>query len=163
MRAIQTKFHGPTNTRGARISANDGEGIRVTVPYYTSSQEDPHHRAAIALCRKMGWYGKLAHGGRPDGNVYVWVDDGYSTLDVTQEPCSGKPNNGGNAMGMHEAAINQAQERASREGERCMVYLGADSKPARWYVRSASEGTPPERAGLLYTAYPDGRSRCETF
>jgi hypothetical protein len=65
-------------------------------------------------------------------------------------------------MGMHEAAINQAQERASRSGERCMVYLGADSKPPKWYVRSASEGQPPERASLLYTAYPDGSTRCET-
>lgn len=72
MKAILTKYHGPTNTRGARISATDGDGNRVTVPYDHAAR-DPHDAAALALCRKMGWLGTLAKGGTKTGNVYVWT------------------------------------------------------------------------------------------
>ena len=75
MKAIWTTYHGPTNSRGSRITAA-AEGSRVTVPYDYGAK-DPHHTAALALCAKMGWTGDLITGGRPDGkgNVYVFVDD----------------------------------------------------------------------------------------
>lgn len=33
MKAITTKYHGPTDKRGARISATDGDGNRASVAY----------------------------------------------------------------------------------------------------------------------------------
>lgn len=74
MKAIMTKYHGPTNTRGSRISASDGDGNRVTVPFDYAAR-DPHDVAALALCRKMGWEGTLAKGGLASGNVYVFTSD----------------------------------------------------------------------------------------
>jgi hypothetical protein len=73
MKAIITKYHGPTNSRGSRISASDEDGNRVTVSYDHASH-DPHRLAAIALCKKMGWTGTLIEGGLGNkGNVYVWA------------------------------------------------------------------------------------------
>lgn len=74
MKAILTKYHGPTNTRGSRISATDDDGNRVTVPYDHAAR-DPHDEAALALCRKMGWTGTLAKGSTGKGAVYVWTGE----------------------------------------------------------------------------------------
>jgi hypothetical protein len=73
LQAIVTKYHGPTNSRGSRISAKADAG-RITVSYdYGAS--DPHHVAAIALCEKLKWYGDLIPGGLPSGtgNCYVFA------------------------------------------------------------------------------------------
>lgn len=53
--AIITKYHGPTNTRGSRISATWGND-RCSVPYpHAESSGSPKHRvAAEALLRKLG-------------------------------------------------------------------------------------------------------------
>ena len=78
MKAIWTKYLGPTNYRGSRVKA-EAEGVSVTVPYDDGgSSDDAHDRAAIALCAKMGWPGDLIRGGRPDGkgNVYAFLRDG---------------------------------------------------------------------------------------
>lgn len=72
MKAIQTKYHGPTNTRGSRIIADDGDGNRVSISYpYELSGEDVHRKAAEALREKMGWKGELVGGALK--NSYVWV------------------------------------------------------------------------------------------
>lgn len=71
MKAILTKYHGPTNTRGSRISASDGDGNRVTVPYDRAARY-PHDAAALALCAKLGWGGTLIRGSVAGGNVYVF-------------------------------------------------------------------------------------------
>ena len=84
MKAIVTKYHGPTNTRGARISADDGDGNRATISANGSMRpEDNHFRAAEALCLKMGWAGKLVRGSLPTGYVFVWLD-GRDTFTVPQ-------------------------------------------------------------------------------
>jgi len=73
MRAIITKYHGPTNTRGSRITADAGDGVRLTIPYpYELSGEAVHRKAAEALCEKMKWEGKLVAGGLPKGG-YAFV------------------------------------------------------------------------------------------
>lgn len=72
MKAIWTKYTGPTNTRGSRIKAS-AEGVSITVPGDGASAEDVHTFAAVALCRKMGWPGDLYRGGRPDGVGFVFV------------------------------------------------------------------------------------------
>ena len=77
MKAIRTKYHGPTDTRGSRIVATAEGGPkphRATVPYDHGS-DNPHRDAAVALCRKLGWTGTLCEGGLPDGSVaWVFVD-----------------------------------------------------------------------------------------
>lgn len=77
MIAIQTRYHGATNTRGSRISATDGRGNRVSIPFpYDSTGLDVHAAAAEALCDKMGWRGELVGGGIAtrdgDGDKAVW-------------------------------------------------------------------------------------------
>ena len=73
--AIITRYHGPTNTRGARISADAGMGRRCSIPYDHAAY-NPHDVAALALCAKMGWEGDLTRSGAPDGhgNVYTFID-----------------------------------------------------------------------------------------
>ena len=76
MKAIVTKFHGPTNSRGSRYTATDSDKNRVTVGAdHTLDSEGNHDAAALALCRKMGWTGVLVRGGLAKGNVYVWFRD----------------------------------------------------------------------------------------
>lgn len=79
MQAITTKFHGPGNVRGARISATTESGIRVTVPYdYAGTTDDRHANAARALCEKMGWSGALVSGGLAHGGqVFVFLPENY--------------------------------------------------------------------------------------
>jgi len=56
LQAIETKKHGPTNTRGARIIATSASGERVTIGYpYELSGVDCHAKAAEALARKLEW------------------------------------------------------------------------------------------------------------
>lgn len=75
MKAITTKYHGPTNTRGSRISASDSDGNRASIPYPRElSGDDCHALAAAALCKKMGWTGKLISGGTSRGVVFVFAD-----------------------------------------------------------------------------------------
>jgi hypothetical protein len=71
--AIITKYHGPTDTRGSRISARTtSDRPKVFVPYqYEYSHERAHLPAVLAYCKKMDWHGTLACGGVDDG--YVWV------------------------------------------------------------------------------------------
>ena len=74
MKAITTKYHGPSNVRGSRVSASDLDGNRVTISYpYELSGEDVHRKAADALCAKMGWTGALAGGAVKHGYVFVFT------------------------------------------------------------------------------------------
>lgn len=75
MKAIKTTYKGPTNVRGSRIVATDGDGNRITLPWdHSINGEKNHARAAIALCAKMQWSGKLAEGSLRDGHVFVFID-----------------------------------------------------------------------------------------
>jgi hypothetical protein len=73
MKAINTKYKGPTSTRGSRIIASDEDGNKVTTSYpYELSGEDCHRKAADALCAKMGWTGELIGGSLKNGYVFVF-------------------------------------------------------------------------------------------
>ena len=79
MQAIETRYLGPTNHRGARIKATAQAGS-LTVPYdYALNTDENHTAAAKAFAEKLGWvgpeYGELHGGGnaKGDGNVYVLV------------------------------------------------------------------------------------------
>ncbi len=70
--AIVTKFHGPTNKIGARVSAKADAG-RIMVSWDHSLDVDSnHYRAALALATKLQWGDKLAGGGLP-GSGYCFV------------------------------------------------------------------------------------------
>ncbi len=70
--AIETKYLGPTNTRGSRIVATCN-GNRITISYpYELSGVDVHKAAAIALSEKMGWStDNLVSGETKTGYVFV--------------------------------------------------------------------------------------------
>ena len=75
MQAIRTKYHGPTNTKGSRISAQCEAG-RICVHYDHALNIEGNHKAACdALRAKLGWdseYYKPMVGGSFDGAMY-WV------------------------------------------------------------------------------------------
>lgn len=84
MKAILTKYHGPTDTRGARISATDGDGNRVTVPYdHALSLGRNHDAAALALCGRLGWGGRLVCGSTSRGYAYVFDPEVPNDLPAT--------------------------------------------------------------------------------
>lgn len=73
MKAIETKYLPPTNSRGARIKAWTEGGNSITIGYpYELSRDDVHHAAATALCKKMDWPTKLAGGSLSHGR-YCFV------------------------------------------------------------------------------------------
>lgn len=75
MKAIITKYHGATDTRGSRISATDTDRNRVSIPYpYELSGEAVHRAAAEALCDKMGWSKNLLGGGIKGGYAFVFAE-----------------------------------------------------------------------------------------
>lgn len=83
MKAITTKYHGPTNARGARIIASDEDGNRVTLPYdHALNSNDMHASAARALANKMHWHGTLAQGSLAKGYVFVWVNS-WNVFEIT--------------------------------------------------------------------------------
>ena len=76
MNAIKTRYLCATDTKGSRIVADDGDGNRWTVPYRSEFDSEANHAAAaLALCARMGWTGKLIPGNLGDGYVFVWLKE----------------------------------------------------------------------------------------
>jgi hypothetical protein len=76
MKAILTKYHGPGNVKGSRISAFDLDGNRATVSLdHALDSDDNHRRAALALCEKMDWAGVLVGGAIRGGYAFTFCDD----------------------------------------------------------------------------------------
>ena len=81
MKAIQTKYLGPTNNRGSRIKAFDCDGNSVTISYDSSKNSDANHRtAAVTLAEKMNWKGTISGGYVDKGMVWVFVGDIYAIV-----------------------------------------------------------------------------------
>ena len=80
MKAITTRYTGPTDFKGARIIASDGDKNRVTIGYpHELDSEQGHRKAAQALIDKMGWgWGDSVHmhTGWQKGATYVHVFGG---------------------------------------------------------------------------------------
>jgi hypothetical protein len=81
MRAILCTYHGPTDSRGSRITASS-DTCRVSVPYpHELSGQACYRVAAEALAKKMGWdtpsYGPLL-GAWLKADQYVFVFDNTS-------------------------------------------------------------------------------------
>lgn len=93
MQAIQTRYLGPTNTRGARVKAfSEGFPRGVTVSWdHALDSEANHDVAARAFIRKLEWFGTWVRGGSTDrrGNVYVCLKREHETRGlVTPHPQS---------------------------------------------------------------------------
>lgn len=78
MQAIVTKYHGPTEHRGPRISATSGSGhqrVYVDIPdNLVAWGEGAHRLAAVALCKKLDWpAAQLVGGGLRNGYVFVFA------------------------------------------------------------------------------------------
>ncbi len=82
MQAITVRFLGPTNTLGSRYKASCAAGSITLSSDYALNPEQNAARAAVALCKRLGWtkdyYGDLICGGLEDGS-YVFVMDGGVT------------------------------------------------------------------------------------
>ena len=77
MKAIITKYKGPTGRRGSRIIASDSDGNKVIFDHSQAhSHDQAHANAARALCKKMGWTdGLLIQGSNgPTSEVFVFLD-----------------------------------------------------------------------------------------
>ena len=78
MKAIVTKYHSATNTKGSRISARAEQNGPKFYPYDHSS-DDPHRDAAHDYAKSKGWLRdgtRLVGGGLPNGDqCWVFVTD----------------------------------------------------------------------------------------
>lgn len=76
MQTIITKYHGPTNVRGSRVSAQaSGNGVKVTLSYdHALNSEGNHMAAAQALMDKLDWCGHYVGGHTKNGMVFVCAD-----------------------------------------------------------------------------------------
>lgn len=82
--AITTKYLGPSNVRGSRVKAR-AEAGSVTLSWDDALNEAENHRAAaVALCKKFKWDGRLHGGGTGDGFVFVF-DNGEDAVSVAEE------------------------------------------------------------------------------
>ena len=56
MKAILTKWLGPTDTKGTRIKAYDSDGNSVTIPIDYGLEDSDNDRAAcLALIERLDW------------------------------------------------------------------------------------------------------------
>jgi len=76
MKAIQTKYLSPTNTKGARIKAFDFDGNSITIPHdYECNDSGAYYKAACAFLDKMRWQwdrSKIVNGAVKGGYVFCY-------------------------------------------------------------------------------------------
>lgn len=71
--SIITKFHGPTNHNGSRVTARC-QARRITIPWdHALNPPENHAKACEALVDLMEWGGDWVGGALPDGTGYAWV------------------------------------------------------------------------------------------
>lgn len=69
MQAIQTKYLGPTNSRGARIKVWAEAGAMIVSYDHALSAERNHVEAIRKYAEKWGWFGRWTIGGAEKGYV----------------------------------------------------------------------------------------------
>ena len=75
MKSITTRFLVPSNCRGNRVSAYDGD-TKVIIKWDDDAHAvDNHKNAAATLCKKLGWTGTMNGGDCKAGMVWVFVDE----------------------------------------------------------------------------------------
>ena len=72
---IRTKYHGPSNVRGSRVSATTASGIRKMFEYDDAlSLERNYVWAARKLAESLNWSGSWIGGHDKSGMVFVKAD-----------------------------------------------------------------------------------------
>jgi hypothetical protein len=80
--AIQTKFLGPTNSRGSRVKAFAAAGS-VTISWDHRLNPEQNHRAAAEMfANRMNWTGKWFAGTLPSGDMVFINAEGASARDA---------------------------------------------------------------------------------
>lgn len=75
MKCIRTRYMGPTNSKGTRIVADDGDGNSVYLARDTArAVEEDMFAAAVALTNKMKWRGELRGGWHKQAMYWVFLD-----------------------------------------------------------------------------------------
>lgn len=85
MQAIVTRYIGPGNVRGSRMTAKASAGS-TSIEYDDALNVAANHAAAAKrLCDKFGWRGTYWAGGLPNSADVVWVgqDDGGTERNPT--------------------------------------------------------------------------------
>jgi hypothetical protein len=70
MQAINTKYIGPTNTKGARILVKAQAGKMFVSWDYALNADENHVQAAYKFMNKMDWPNKIVSGGAWDHSEY---------------------------------------------------------------------------------------------
>ena len=92
--AIQTKYAGPTETRGSRVLVRTEAGRRI-YPWDDAFDSAANHIAAAkAFAEEYGWNGSWFGGASPDGKGYVfvaasWTDEGSFTVSQREDKSTG--------------------------------------------------------------------------
>ena len=71
--ALETKFYGPTNTRGARVRVKSQAFTRFVSWDHALNPQANHRAAAEAVAAEWGWDGPWLGGANADSNGYVFV------------------------------------------------------------------------------------------
>lgn len=82
MQAIQTKYHGPTNHKGARMSSRSAGGVFWHSYEYAANIERNHELAAAEHMARRGWGDRYTTtaGQLPDGTyAHVLTDNEVRT------------------------------------------------------------------------------------
>lgn len=84
MKAITTRYRGPTDSSGSCFLAKTEGQRALRVPYnHALGIEENHEAAAVALCQKLNWSGSLVTGCLPDGKTRVHVFIGGTPTKIT--------------------------------------------------------------------------------
>lgn len=71
---IQTKYCGPTNSRGSRVKVWAQAGVRYVSWDHALNVEANHAAAARKYAHEWGWTGRWIGGALPDGTGYLFVN-----------------------------------------------------------------------------------------
>ena len=75
MKAIRTRYYGPTNTKGSKIVATDGDRNSISISYpYGLNSDEGHELAAYLLMQKMKWNNQLVGGGFQNDMYWTMVE-----------------------------------------------------------------------------------------
>lgn len=75
VKAILTRYLGPTNFKGSRCVATAEGGHRVSLEWDDALNPVENHQAAAkALCAKVDWHGRLVTGGLEKAYVHVFTE-----------------------------------------------------------------------------------------
>jgi len=160
MKAIVTKYHGATNTRGSRMSAK-AEGVpSISVPYdHDLGTMENHAAVAKKLKDKYKWSGPMTGGGLPNGD-FAWTFKGsyeinpkardgaltFKDLSVNDTFDFVAPNEAGRFNSFYDRCI-KTSARKYKSLETGIEYTVGSYQAKVYHVKSATHENPSPRDG----------------